>query len=173
LTPASVADGSRLLEEVASEANLAKALLNVVRNKGAPGVDGQTVEAAEAKAPSIIARLRRDLLTERYRPGDVRRVWLPKRGGGQRGLAFRIFWIGRCSGRAQTSRPIPCSVLRRSSLQLPRAVALDPRVTVQRLLSPDQLVSADCKSAYVTLLYLVARRLKATDWRNWRASWKS
>ena len=85
---ASVADGSRLLEEVASEANLAKALLNVVRNKGAPGVDGQTVEAAEAKAPSIIARLRRDLLTERYRPGDVRRVWLPKPGGGQRGLGI-------------------------------------------------------------------------------------
>ncbi len=85
---ASVADDSRLLEEVASEANLAKALLNVVRNKGAPGLDGQTVEAAEAKAPSIIARLRRDLLTERYRPGDVRRVWLPKPGGGHRGLGI-------------------------------------------------------------------------------------
>jgi RNA-directed DNA polymerase len=85
---ASVADTSRLLEEVASEANLAKALLNVVRNKGAPGVDGQTVEAAEAKAPSIIARLRRDVLAECYRPGDVRRVWLPKPGGGQRGLGI-------------------------------------------------------------------------------------
>lgn len=82
------ADTSRLLEEVASEANLARALLNVVRNKGAPGVDGQTVEAAEAKAPSIIARLRRDLLAECYRPGDVRRVWLPKPGGGQRGLGI-------------------------------------------------------------------------------------
>jgi RNA-directed DNA polymerase len=85
---ASVADTSRLLEEVASEANLAKALLNVVRNKGAPGVDGQTVEAAEAKAPSIIARLHRDLLAECYRPEDVRRVWLPKPGGGQRGLGI-------------------------------------------------------------------------------------
>lgn len=85
---ASAADTSRLLEEVASEANLAKALLNVVRNKGAPGVDGQTVEAAEAKAASIIARLHRDLLTERYRPGDVRRVWLDKPGGGQRGLGI-------------------------------------------------------------------------------------
>jgi group II intron reverse transcriptase/maturase len=82
------ADTSRLLEEVASEANLAKALLNVVRNKGASGVDGQTVEAAEAKAPSIIARLHSDLLTERYRPGDVRRVWLDKPGGGQRGLGI-------------------------------------------------------------------------------------
>jgi group II intron reverse transcriptase/maturase len=85
---ASVADVSRLLEEVASEANLATALLNVVRNKGAPGLDGQTVEEAEAKAPSIIARLRRDLLAGSYRPGDVRRVWLPKPGGGQRGLGI-------------------------------------------------------------------------------------
>ncbi len=85
---AGVADTSRLLEEVASEANLARALLNVARNKGAPGVDGQTVEAAEAKAPSIIARLRRDLLAECYRPGEVRRVWLPKPGGGQRGLGI-------------------------------------------------------------------------------------
>jgi len=83
-----VVDTSRLLEEVASEANLARALLNVVRNKGAPGVDGQTVEEAEAKAPSIIARLHRDLLTGCYRPGDVRRVWLPKPGGGQRGLGI-------------------------------------------------------------------------------------
>ncbi len=85
---AGVADTSRLLEEAASEANLAQALLNVVRNKGAPGVDGQTVEAAEAKAPSVIARLRHDLLSECYRPGDVRRVWLPKPGGGQRGLGI-------------------------------------------------------------------------------------
>jgi RNA-directed DNA polymerase len=85
---AGAADTSRLLEEAASEANLAQALLNVVRNKGAPGVDGQTVEAAEAKAPSIIARLRRDLLAECYRPGDVRRVWLPKPGGGRRGLGI-------------------------------------------------------------------------------------
>jgi RNA-directed DNA polymerase len=85
---AGAADTSRLLEAAASEANLARALLNVVRNKGAPGVDGQTVEAAEAKAPALIARLRRDLLEGGYRPGDVRRVWLPKPGGGQRGLGI-------------------------------------------------------------------------------------
>jgi RNA-directed DNA polymerase len=35
-----VADESRLLEQVACEANLAQALLEVVRNKGAPGMDG-------------------------------------------------------------------------------------------------------------------------------------
>ena len=83
---AGAADTCRLLEDVASEANLAKALLNVVRNQGAPGVDGQTVEEAEAKAPSLIARLRRDLLAECYRPGDVRRVWLEKPGGWTKGV---------------------------------------------------------------------------------------
>jgi hypothetical protein len=31
---------SRLLEGVAAETNLALALVNVVRNKGAPGIDG-------------------------------------------------------------------------------------------------------------------------------------
>lgn len=78
----------RLLEEVASEANLARALLNVVRNKGAPGVDGQTVEQAEAMAPKLLADLRRALLAGQYRPGDIRRVWIPKPGGGQRGLGI-------------------------------------------------------------------------------------
>jgi len=82
------ADTSRLLEEVASEANLALALLNVVRNKGAPGIDGQTVEEAEAKAPKLLHRLRRALLEGRYRPGNVRRVFIPKPGGGQRGLGI-------------------------------------------------------------------------------------
>jgi len=82
------ADPNRLLEEVASEANLARALLNVVRNKGAPGIDGQTVEEAEAQAPRLLADLRRDLLAGRFRPGDIRRVWLPKPGGGERGLGI-------------------------------------------------------------------------------------
>ena len=81
-------DTRRLLEEVASVANLARALLNVVRNKGAPGVDGQTVEEAQQDAASFITALRRALLTGRYRPGEIRRVWLPKPGGGQRGLGI-------------------------------------------------------------------------------------
>ena len=95
-------DTSRLLEEVASEANLARALLNVIRNKGAPGRDGQTVEEAEAQAPAIIDDLRRALLVECYRPGEVRRVLLPKPGGGQRGLGIpnvvdRVGSTGVCS----------------------------------------------------------------------------
>ena len=79
---------SGLLEEAACEANLARALLNVVRNKGAPGIDGQTVETAERNAAALIAGLRQALLRESYRPGEVRRVWLPKPGGGLRGLGI-------------------------------------------------------------------------------------
>lgn len=81
-------DTRRLLEDVASEANLALALLNVVRNKGAPGIDGETVEEAEARAPKLIHHLRRVLLEGGYRPGDVRRVFIPKAGGGERGLGI-------------------------------------------------------------------------------------
>ena len=87
-TVASTSDTSRLLEEVASVANLAQALLKVIRNKGAPGVDGQTVEEAQHNAAPLLSALRHALLTECYRPGDVRRVWLPKPGGGQRGLGI-------------------------------------------------------------------------------------
>jgi hypothetical protein len=87
-TVACAVDTSRLLEEVASAANLAQALLKVIRNEGAPGVDGQTVVEAQQNAAPLLAALRHALLTGRYRPGDVRRVWLPKPGGGQRGLGI-------------------------------------------------------------------------------------
>jgi RNA-directed DNA polymerase len=87
-TVACTADVSRLLEEVASVSNLALALLKVIRNQGAPGVDGQTVEEAQRNAEPLLAALRHDLLAGSYRPGDVRRVWLPKPGGGQRGLGI-------------------------------------------------------------------------------------
>ena len=85
---ACAADTSRLLDDVASEANLALALLNVVRNKGAPGVDGQTVEEAEARAPKLISHLRRALLEGRYRHAYplrsgaiVSHWWCTRRGG--------------------------------------------------------------------------------------------
>lgn len=85
---ASAADASRLLEAVASPANLATALLNVVRNKGAPGVDGCSVEEVLGSARSLLPRLHRALLDGTYQPGDIRRVWIPKPGGGERGLGI-------------------------------------------------------------------------------------
>jgi RNA-directed DNA polymerase len=85
---ATTGDTHSLLERVASSANLASALLHVARNKGAAGVDGESVGDVVRDARSTLPRLRQALLTETYAPGDVRRVWIPKPGGGQRGLGI-------------------------------------------------------------------------------------
>lgn len=81
-------DSSRLLERAASVLNLARALLNVARNKGAAGVDGRSVKQVVDEAPRLLPKLRRELLSGTYRPGDIRRVWIPKPGGGERGLGI-------------------------------------------------------------------------------------
>ena len=83
---AGAADGSGLLEQVASVPNLAAALLKVRRNRGAPGVDGRSVDEVETAASWLLPKLRRALLDGSYQPGDIRRVWIPKPGGGRRGL---------------------------------------------------------------------------------------
>ena len=82
------ADASRLMERITSELNLQVALTKVVQNKGAPGVDGRSVKEVEQDHATLVPQLRRELLAGSYHPGDVRRVWLPKPGGGQRGLGI-------------------------------------------------------------------------------------
>lgn len=82
------ADVSQLMERITSELNLQVALTKVVQNKGAPGVDGLSVKEVEQDHATLVPQLRRELLAGHYRPGDVRRVWLPKPGGGQRGLGI-------------------------------------------------------------------------------------
>lgn len=77
-----------LLEEVTSPQNLARALLHVARKKGAGGVDGQSVDEVVEVSHRLLPRLRGDLLAGRYQPGDVRRVWIPKPGGGRRDLGI-------------------------------------------------------------------------------------
>jgi hypothetical protein len=79
-------DASSLLEATASEFNLWVSLNKVVQNKGAPGVDGVSVETVLAQIKELLPRLRRQRLEGSYRPGDIRRVWIPKPGGGERGL---------------------------------------------------------------------------------------
>ena len=81
-------DVTRLLERVASIQNFSRLLLNVARNKGAPGVDRQSVQEVVSDAPEFLAQLRHALIAGTYLPGDIRRVWIPKPGGGQRGLGI-------------------------------------------------------------------------------------
>lgn len=70
---------------------LEQALQLVIRNGGASGVDGQTIQSITA-TPEIrsqwLERLRRELQTKTYRPEPVRRVYIPKSNGGQRPLGI-------------------------------------------------------------------------------------
>lgn len=76
------------MESVTSASNLAQAFPNVLRNKGAPGVDGRSVEQVVDGAPVLLSELQKSLLEGTYQPGDIRRVWIPKPGGGERGLGI-------------------------------------------------------------------------------------
>src|SRR6266513_2064012 len=58
-------------------------------NAGAPGVDGRTFEHIEASGlQDWLAGLREDLVARTYRPVPVRRVMIPKPGGGERPLGI-------------------------------------------------------------------------------------
>ena len=58
-------------------------------NKGAPGVDGVTFAMIEASGrEEWLAAIRKDLVAKTYRALPVRRVMIPKPGGGERPLGI-------------------------------------------------------------------------------------
>jgi RNA-directed DNA polymerase len=76
------------MEEVASEENLRRAFEEVARNDGAPGANGQSIEHVRERLDNVMPMLARELLMGDYRPGRIRRVMIPKAGGGERGLGI-------------------------------------------------------------------------------------
>jgi len=76
------------MEEVADEENLRCAFEEVARNKGAAGPDGQAIDEVRAYLEDLLPAMKRALLEGRYQPGRIRRVWIPKPGGGERGLGI-------------------------------------------------------------------------------------
>ena len=80
------ADDEYLMEKVCEPTNIQAALKHVMRNKGAPGADGMAVEDLPAHLETHWPAIRNRLLTGTHRPQPVRRVEIPKPGGGVRKL---------------------------------------------------------------------------------------
>lgn len=77
-----------LYDKVYAPKNLEQAWQRVRSNKGAAGCDGQTVEQFARNADANLATLHEQLRTKTYRPQPVKRVEIPKTGGGKRPLGI-------------------------------------------------------------------------------------
>jgi RNA-directed DNA polymerase len=82
------ASTERRMEEVCERANVEKALKRVQRNGGSPGIDRMTVEELPGYLREHWPVIRDQLLSGTYRPQPVKRVEIPKRGGGVRKLGI-------------------------------------------------------------------------------------
>ena len=80
--------GPDLLEQVLARENMARAWKRVKANKGSAGVDGRTVQDTGDALKSAWPDIRKARLDGSYRPSAVRRVGIPKPGGGVRELGI-------------------------------------------------------------------------------------
>ena len=86
--PGSPATTEKLMEEVCARNNLLNALAKVQSNKGSPGVDGMTVARLATHLKKHWPAVRDQLLGGTYQPLPVKRVEIPKSGGGMRKLGI-------------------------------------------------------------------------------------
>ena len=77
---------NRLLEEMLSAENLNKAYLQVVRNKGAEGVDGMKYTELKDYLREHGEEIKEQIRKKRYQPQPVKRVEIPKEDGSKRNL---------------------------------------------------------------------------------------
>ena len=75
-------DTSNLMEQILSSDNLNRAYLQVVRNKGAEGVDGMKYTELKEHLEKNGEIIKEQLRTRKYKPQPVRRVEIPKPDGG-------------------------------------------------------------------------------------------
>lgn len=81
-------DGADLLERILSRGNLNNAYKRVRANKGAPGIDGMTVEEALPWLREHREELLETIRQGKYKPQPVRRKEIPKPDGGVRKLGI-------------------------------------------------------------------------------------
>jgi len=77
-----------LYDRMLSYENLDKAFCKVKAAKGAAGIDGQTIKAFDNLRQENLTMLVHELRTKQYRPHPVKRVEIPKPGGGIRKLGI-------------------------------------------------------------------------------------
>jgi len=77
-----------LMESVVEKGNLIAALRKVERNGGSPGIDGMTVEELRDYLRVHWPEIKGELLRGTYKPKPVKRVEIPKPGGGTRCLGI-------------------------------------------------------------------------------------
>lgn len=77
-----------LMELAVERQNCLAALKRVKANKGSPGIDGMTVGELPAYLKANWLGIREDLLAGRCQPQPVKRVAIPKPGGGERELGI-------------------------------------------------------------------------------------
>lgn len=80
------ADTAMMMESIIMRLELA--FDAVAANRGAPGPDREGIEQVRAHLQETLLILSRSLRDGSYQPGDIRRVWIPKAGGGERGLGI-------------------------------------------------------------------------------------
>jgi len=85
-SPESPASREQLMEEVCQPENLRQAHQQVRRNGGSPGIDGMTVDKLPDYLRTHWPDIRTQLLQGTYQPQPVKRVAIPKPGGGTRNL---------------------------------------------------------------------------------------
>jgi RNA-directed DNA polymerase len=76
------------MEEVCQRENLKAALKQVKANKGSPGIDDMTVNELPGYLRRHWPEIRTKLLSGTYEPKPVKRVEIPKPGGGVRKLGI-------------------------------------------------------------------------------------
>ncbi len=69
-----------LIDKVCRRSNLEAAFRKVAANKGAPGIDHQTIEQFKRDKETQLDRLEQSLKEGTYRPQAIRRVYIPKPG---------------------------------------------------------------------------------------------
>jgi RNA-directed DNA polymerase len=77
-----------LWDKVCDRGTLAASWEGVARNRGAAGGDGVSIERFAAHAERYLDELVAELQAGRHRPSAVRRMYIPKSGGGKRPLGI-------------------------------------------------------------------------------------